>query len=173
MLFGIGQKKITYEEFNSTYRPLLIDIARDCMAKAKSMYKNPNYKKIEDPKYIAKDHNINIVDVEEGILETYIFKDNYYEIMIVVIDGSQDARTTLAAAKFLGEIREYLNNKWKAKLVDKNGKQLITIETGDGDEGCVYITFDYKLLGFKTKDIKYKSLSESDLISRLNNLKFI
>jgi len=163
--------KISYEEFDKKYRPILIEIARDCISKAKLMYKNPLYKKIEDIKYVAANSNLEEDQVQAGQLHTYIFEDNYIDIIINVIDG-QDGVCTSAGAKFLDEIEAYLKNKFKSKL-SEDGKEIITIETGDGDEGCVYVEFNYKLLAFYVRDIKYKPIKETVLERVLSNVKIL
>lgn len=163
MLFK--NNKISKEEFESIYRPLLIQMCNDCKQKAKSL--QSKYKYITNTEYICKDIGCEYDKDEYGKLNVYIFEQGYTYFFVTIMDGSQMSRTTSGAHKYLKEVRDYIYNKYKSKFI-KDNEELITITTGDGDEGTIYIEFDTKKLGFKWAKEKYKPLREQfDLFDRI------
>lgn len=172
MIFGpkrLKEKKIkiSEEEFAKEYRPLLVNMCRDCISKAKSL--QSKYKMLEDIEYVRK--NLGYDEIEEPAkLDVYIFEQGYSYFFVTIIDGSQDGRCTDAAQKYLQEVRNYLYNKYKSKFT-REDNELITIGTGDGDEGTIYIEFNGKNLSFSPYKIKYTPIKEC--VTIFDNLKIV
>lgn len=164
--------RITYDDYTRLYRPILLKITKDCMDKAKQLKSKYSY--ITDKKYIAKDLRINHEDIDDGgKISIYVFDDTYTDITIAILDGSQDSRSTSGANKYLNELKDYLDRKYKNDMFIGD-KKCITIDTGDGDEGSIYIEFNKKLIKRTSKKPKYKSIAEGTLLtSLLNNIELI
>lgn len=147
--------RIQYADFDKTYRKDLLDIAKACKDKATLMSKMSSYKKIEDADYVAREHKTDKDSVDSGNFDVYTLYDRYTAIAINVMSG-QDAITTKCGQDVLKELDRFLNTAFKNKLKDKDGNDVIKIDTGDGDEGCIYIDYVGGNLGFTVKEIKYK-----------------
>lgn len=150
--------KMSQDEFEKLYRSLMVKIARSAMTKAREMSKDPKYKALEKDEFVSKSHGVE--DGEGGLFNIYIFEDNYTNMAVAIMDG-QDATTTKEFQMFLRELRKYLLTEFKSELYDSKGSQLVHIDFGDGDEGCLYLSTNNPSLGFRVKEGIYKPLSES------------